>query len=157
MARGTHSRNTGPVGRHPSPEPSQLTWMCRPVYPVFVSETTVSIHRSVDDCLGVLSITHFDTTPGTVDTLPHQFGQVVRRRRLAAGFSQEALSAAANLHRTYVGLLERGLRMPSILVAKKVAEALGTTMAELLAEVDREVVHKNRRSHRAATGETATG
>jgi transcriptional regulator with XRE-family HTH domain len=73
-----------------------------------------------------------------VDPLQHQFGQVVRRKRAAAELSQEALSAAAGLHRTYVGLLERGLRMPSILVAKRVAEALGTTMAELLAEVDRE-------------------
>lgn len=70
--------------------------------------------------------------------LQHQFGRVVRRRRLAAGLSQEALSAAAGLHRTYVGLLERGLRMPSILVAKKVAEALGTTAAGLLAEIDAE-------------------
>lgn len=73
-----------------------------------------------------------------MDTLQHQFGRVVRRRRLAAGISQEALAASAGLHRTHVGLLERGLRMPSILVAKKVAEALGTTMGELLAEVDAE-------------------
>jgi transcriptional regulator with XRE-family HTH domain len=63
---------------------------------------------------------------------------VVRRKRLAADLSQEALSETAGLHRTYVGLLERGLRMPSILVAKKLAEALGTTMGELLAEVDAE-------------------
>jgi transcriptional regulator with XRE-family HTH domain len=73
-----------------------------------------------------------------VDPLQTQFGQVVRRRRSAARLSQEGLSEAAGLHRTYVGLLERGLRMPSILVAKRVAEALGTTMAELLAEVDAE-------------------
>jgi transcriptional regulator with XRE-family HTH domain len=71
-----------------------------------------------------------------VDNLQRQFGLVVRRRRLAADLSQEALSAAAGLHRTYVGLLERGRRMPSILVAKRLAEALGTTMGELLAEVD---------------------
>jgi transcriptional regulator with XRE-family HTH domain len=73
-----------------------------------------------------------------VDPLQLQFGQVVRRRRLAAGLSQEGLSAAAGLHRTYVGLLERGLRMPSILVAKRIAEAVGTTAGQLLAEVDAE-------------------
>lgn len=67
-----------------------------------------------------------------------QFGKVVRRKRLAAGLSQEGLSAAAGLHRTYVGLLERGLRMPSIRVAKQVAEAVGTTVGDLLAEVDAE-------------------
>lgn len=73
-----------------------------------------------------------------MNTLQKQFGAVVRRKRLAAGLSQEALSEAAGLHRTYVGLLERGRRMPSILVAKQVAEALGTTMAAFLNEVDRE-------------------
>jgi transcriptional regulator with XRE-family HTH domain len=75
-----------------------------------------------------------------VDALQVQFGRVVRRKRLAAGLSQEGLSAAAGLHRTYVGLLERGLRMPSIRVAKQVAEAVGTTVGDLLAEVDAEEV-----------------
>ena len=75
-----------------------------------------------------------------MDALQVQFGKVVRRKRLAAGLSQEGLSAAAGLHRTYVGLLERGLRMPSILVAKQIAEAVGTTVGELLAEVDAEEV-----------------
>ena len=79
-----------------------------------------------------------------MDKLQQQFGAVVRRKRLAAGLSQEALSGQAGLHRTYVGLLERGLRMPSILVAKKVAEALGTTMADLLGEVEREPVKGKR-------------
>jgi transcriptional regulator with XRE-family HTH domain len=71
---------------------------------------------------------------------------VVRRKRLAAGLSQEALSGQAGLHRTYVGLLERGLRMPSILVAQKIAEALGITTAELLGEVEREPVKGKRGS-----------
>ena len=68
--------------------------------------------------------------------LQQQFGAVLQRRRRALGLSQVGLSERAGLHRTYVGLLERGLSMPSILVAKLLAEALGTTMAELLAEVD---------------------
>ena len=44
----------------------------------------------------------------------------------------------ANLHRNYVGLLERGQRMPSILVVQQLAAALGTTMSDLLAEVEQE-------------------
>jgi transcriptional regulator with XRE-family HTH domain len=51
---------------------------------------------------------------------------------------QEALAAQANLHRNYVGLLERGQRMPSILVVQQLAAALDTTMSELLAEVEAE-------------------
>jgi len=73
-----------------------------------------------------------------VHPLAKIFGVVVRRRREASGVSQEALAATAGLHRTYISMLERGVRMPSILVAKQVAEALGTSMGTLLTEVDEE-------------------
>lgn len=69
--------------------------------------------------------------------LQRRFGIVLRRRREAAGLSQEALAAEAGLHRNYVGLLERGQRMPSILIVQQLAKALGTTMADLLGEVER--------------------
>jgi transcriptional regulator with XRE-family HTH domain len=96
----------------------------------------------------VKTITVFVFPRNTVANLQVQFGHVVRQKRLQAELSQEALSAASGLHRTYVGLLERGLRMPSILVAKKIAEALGTTMGELLSEVDRETSGKSKSSTR---------
>jgi transcriptional regulator with XRE-family HTH domain len=67
-----------------------------------------------------------------------QFGTVLCRRREAAGLSQDALAAKANLHRNYIGLLERGQRIPSILVVQRLAAALDTTMSELLAEVEQE-------------------
>lgn len=69
--------------------------------------------------------------------LQRRFGIVLRRRREAAGLSQEALAADAGLHRNYVGLLERGQRMPSILIVQQLANALGTTMADLIGEVER--------------------
>jgi transcriptional regulator with XRE-family HTH domain len=47
------------------------------------------------------------------------------------------LAAEAGLHRNYIGLLERGQRMPSILIVQQLATALGTTMADLLGEVER--------------------
>lgn len=62
----------------------------------------------------------------------------MRRRREARGLSQEGLAADAGLHRNTIGLLERGERMPTILVVQQIAAALGTTMSELLAEVERE-------------------
>lgn len=70
--------------------------------------------------------------------LQRRFGAVLRRRREAAGLSQEKLAALASLHRNYVGLLERGLRMPSIAVAHQLAAALGMKMSKLLAEVERQ-------------------
>jgi transcriptional regulator with XRE-family HTH domain len=72
-----------------------------------------------------------------VDTLQGQFGKLIRRRRLAVGLGQEALADKAGLHRTHVSLLERGKRMPSLEVVRKLAAALETTMASLMEELER--------------------
>jgi transcriptional regulator with XRE-family HTH domain len=72
-----------------------------------------------------------------VTTLQQQFGNLIRSRRKAAGLGQEALADKATLHRTHVSLLERGKRMPSLLVVKKLAAALDTTMASLMEELER--------------------
>jgi transcriptional regulator with XRE-family HTH domain len=75
---------------------------------------------------------------GLLFPLQRRFGVVLRRRREVAGLSQGRLAALASLHRNYVGLLERGLRMPSIAVAQQLAAALGMKMSKLLAEVERQ-------------------
>ncbi len=46
---------------------------------------------------------------------------MVRKHRPQKGLSQEALAEAAGIHHTYVGLLERGERKPTIEVAERVA------------------------------------
>jgi transcriptional regulator with XRE-family HTH domain len=60
------------------------------------------------------------------------FGEVVRDLRLRRKVSQEALAASAHLHRTYISLLERGLRNPSLTVIQQLASALKVRMAELV-------------------------
>ncbi len=75
-------------------------------------------------------------TQPTVKTIQQCFGDVMKRRREAEGLSQEALAAAANLHRNYVGRLERGQVVPSLVVVRKITAALGTTMAKFVAEVE---------------------
>lgn len=67
-----------------------------------------------------------------VDTLQAKFGKVIRRRRKELELGQEALADKAGLHRTHVSLLERGKRMPTLAVVKKLAKALETTMASLM-------------------------
>ena len=56
----------------------------------------------------------------------------MRELRVARGFSQETLAAAAGLHRTYVGSVERGERNISIDNIERLAVALGCTPTELL-------------------------
>jgi transcriptional regulator with XRE-family HTH domain len=71
------------------------------------------------------------------DTLQQRFGDMIRRRRKAAGLGQEALADTAGLHRTHVSLLERGKRMPSLEVIRKLAAALKTSMASLMEELEK--------------------
>ncbi|MEP3277258.1 MAG: helix-turn-helix transcriptional regulator [Stappiaceae bacterium] len=56
----------------------------------------------------------------------------MRLARARAGVSQEALADAADVDRTYVSGIERGIRNPSIVVVAKFAQVLGTTTADLL-------------------------
>lgn len=64
------------------------------------------------------------------------FASAVERRRKAAKMSRQALAEAASLHQTYVGLLERGLRNPSLTSAKAIADALGVSLTSLIAEAE---------------------
>jgi transcriptional regulator with XRE-family HTH domain len=61
-----------------------------------------------------------------------RFGENMRRIRRGAGISQEALGFRASLHRTEIGLLERGERTPRIDTLVKLATSLGASPGELL-------------------------
>ena len=56
----------------------------------------------------------------------------VRRRRKAAGWSQEELGFEAGLDRTYISQVERKQRNVTIVVLARLATALKTTPAGLL-------------------------
>jgi transcriptional regulator with XRE-family HTH domain len=71
-----------------------------------------------------------------VKELQKQFGEVIRARRKEMGLGQEALADKAGIHRTHVSLLERGLRMPSLGVIKKLADALEIKMSALIKELE---------------------
>ena len=60
------------------------------------------------------------------------FGQVVRALRIKAGLSQEQLSFRADVHRTYVGDLERGLKSPTLAVVDRIATALSLSAPRLV-------------------------
>jgi transcriptional regulator with XRE-family HTH domain len=64
------------------------------------------------------------------------FATVLKQRRKAKGLSQEALAEKADLHPTYIGLVERSLRNPSLNAAQAMAQALGASLSKLLAEAE---------------------
>ena len=68
-------------------------------------------------------------------SVARHFGENLRRARHAADLTHEQLSERTRLHRTEIGLLERGERIPRIDTALKVATAVGVGVEELLAGI----------------------
>jgi transcriptional regulator with XRE-family HTH domain len=58
----------------------------------------------------------------------------VARRR--AGFSQEELGAMACLHRTEIGMVENGERLPRVDTLIKLASSLAVPVGELVAGIE---------------------
>ncbi len=54
----------------------------------------------------------------------------LRRLRVKRNLSQEALAADANIDRTYVSRLERGLENPTVALLEQLSDALGATIVE---------------------------
>lgn len=71
--------------------------------------------------------------PGSKTQIIQSFGTAVRRFRHRHGLSQEALAELAGLDRTYIGHVERGARNVSLSTIDKLARALQTSTAALLA------------------------
>ncbi|MFB2936098.1 helix-turn-helix domain-containing protein [Aerosakkonemataceae cyanobacterium BLCC-F154] len=63
-------------------------------------------------------------------------GQLVKQRRTALGISQEELGLRANLDRTYISGVERGVRNPSVTALVSLAIGLGITVSELLENLE---------------------
>ncbi len=59
-------------------------------------------------------------------------GSNVRYWRERLGVSQEELAFRANLHRTYVSGVERGVRNPTVVIVGRLAKALGVEPEQLL-------------------------
>jgi transcriptional regulator with XRE-family HTH domain len=65
-----------------------------------------------------------------------QFGKNLWSARRRAGHSQEALGVLTSLHRTEIGLLERGKRLPRVDTLMKLADALEVRMESLLEGIE---------------------
>lgn len=66
-----------------------------------------------------------------------RFGAAVRAQREARGLSQEDLGFEANLDRTYISGLERGVRNPTIATVIALAKALKVQVSRLVTSAEK--------------------
>lgn len=69
-------------------------------------------------------------------TVREKFAANLRRQRRRSGLSQEAVGFRAELHRTQIGLLERGARTPRIDTLIKLAVALDCSPDDLIGGIE---------------------
>lgn len=62
----------------------------------------------------------------------HQLGTAIRRLRLAQEISQERFAQDVGVHRTFMGLIERGQSNVSLSILLRIAEALNMRVGDLL-------------------------
>lgn len=60
-----------------------------------------------------------------------RFGERVRELRKSKDISQEELAHKADLHRTYIGMIERAEKNITLLNIEKIANALEVSIKEL--------------------------
>lgn len=63
-------------------------------------------------------------------------GFVIKTARERKKLTQEALAEKADVHTSYIGQIERGLRYPSLKVLFKIADALKTKLSDLFVGID---------------------
>lgn len=63
------------------------------------------------------------------------FGTRIRELRKQRGYSQEEFAEHVDMHRTYLGGLERGERNPTLTIMMRLAKGLGVSLSELTAGI----------------------
>ena len=71
------------------------------------------------------------------DQVSAAFGRVLREQRAALGVSQETLALNADVDRTFVSQIERGIRQPTLTTLCKLAKALEVQPSTLVARMER--------------------
>lgn len=60
-----------------------------------------------------------------------KFGKKIRDERIELGLSQEELASKANMHRTYIGMIERAEKNITLINMDKIAKAINMEIADI--------------------------
>lgn len=69
-------------------------------------------------------------------TIEEKFGAVLKSVRISRGISQEKLAFNVDLHRTYIGSVERGERNISLKNINLICNALEISLSDFFKEVE---------------------
>jgi transcriptional regulator with XRE-family HTH domain len=75
--------------------------------------------------------------------LAKAFGAILRARREATELSQEALAHKCELDRTYISMLERGIRQPTIETLFRLADAMEMRASEFIVALEKSIRRKS--------------
>lgn len=95
-------------------------------------ETIVSRPSRVDTVSLALVAADGDESDDRAEHLAEGLSTVIARLRKDMGWSLEDLADEAGLHRTYIGLVERGERHLSVAAAQRVALAVGLPLSTMI-------------------------
>lgn len=65
-----------------------------------------------------------------------KIGETIRAFRVQRNISQEVLANKANVHRTYVGMVERGEKNITVNTLRKFVDALGITLKDFFKKLE---------------------
>lgn len=88
-------------------------------------------------------------TVGIEPSIELYFSKILKQVREQQGMSQDDLAMRAELHHTYISLLERGLRHPSLHVVIKLAHALQIKPSEFLSLLESHFPNEKWQPHHA--------
>lgn len=69
--------------------------------------------------------------------LSTSLAKVIKRRREAKGMSQAKLAEFSGLAQTFIGMIEKGQRTPTVDTVASIAAALGVKASRLIADAEK--------------------
>ena len=77
-------------------------------------------------------VLHTEISNMSKKSISIKFGEKVREIRVSQNLSQEQLAHLADVHRTYIGMVERAEKNITLVNIEKIANALKVNITELL-------------------------
>lgn len=105
------------------------------IFPIIIILSNCKLSGKICDALSVdiWSTLRFDIH--VMDNRPKllaELGERIKKQRNNRALSQEQLAERCNFDRTYISLVERGLRNPSYTNLRRLADGLGVNVSDLV-------------------------